>query len=271
MFEELLHRKDAPFSDKVWEKIDQAVVTTAKGVLNARRLLKIEGPYGLGLKTLAARDETSESGGGLAPRPAVPLATIEDGFKLAARDIAAFEQTGVPFDTLPASAAAVACARREDDLIFNGSKALGVDGLLTAKGTQSLKLKPWDQVGAAVEDLTAAVSKLDAAGYSGPYTLALAPPLYNRLFRRYPDSALTELEHARMLVTDGIIKAGAIQTGGVLMASGAWVGTIVLGQDLAVGFVGPSGRSYDFSVSETVALRLSLPDAVCVLQQPQSR
>jgi len=36
MSNEFLHRGDAPFSDEVWEKIDEAVVTAAKSQLSAR-------------------------------------------------------------------------------------------------------------------------------------------------------------------------------------------------------------------------------------------
>jgi len=52
----------------------------------------------------------------------------------------------------------------------------------------------------------------------------------------------------------------------VLIASGRQFATIVLGQDLAPGFVGPAGRSYEFTVSESLALRLLVPEAVCVLK-----
>lgn len=38
------------------------------------------------------------------------------------------------------------------------------------------------------DELTAAVNILDGEGYRGPYGLALAPELYNNLFRRYPGS-----------------------------------------------------------------------------------
>ena len=48
MATELLNRGDAPFSDKVWAAIDAAVVGAAKSQLGARRVLPVEGPYGLG-------------------------------------------------------------------------------------------------------------------------------------------------------------------------------------------------------------------------------
>ena len=271
MSEKFLHRGDAPFSEKVWERIDEAVTIAAKGQLSGRRLLHVEGPYGLGLKSVPTPDKvvkggTEESAKVLAGS-ITPVAAIQSGFCLSARDIAAFEEAGLPLDLRAAAAAAIACAKEEDTLIFNGSKPLGVEGILTAKGTQSLKLKPWDEVGAAAGDVIQAVTLLDNAGFHGPYTLGLAPSLYNLLFRRYPQGDKTEIEHLGVLVTDGIVKASAATSGGVLLASGTQFASLVLGQDLLTAFVGPSERDYEFVVSESIALRLMEPAAVCVLKQ----
>jgi len=271
MSEKFLHRGDAPFESKVWEKIDEAVVNAARSQLCGRRLLSVEGPYGLGLKALPGADQSVAEkpvveGVSLVASGSVPVVGIQSQFCLAARDLAAFEQTGLPLNLGAAVAAAIACARQEDALLFYGCKALGVPGLLNAPGVQSKKLKPWEEVGAAVEDLIEAVTQLDDAGFHGPYALALAPNLYNRLFRRYPQGPLTELEHLRSLVTEGLIKAPTIGSGGVLLASGRQYASIVLGQDLMTGFVGPAGPNYEFIVSESVALRLLQPAAVCVLQ-----
>jgi uncharacterized linocin/CFP29 family protein len=270
MSNKFLHRDDAPFSEKVWEKIDHAVVEAAKSQLSARRVLHVEGPYGFGLKSLPGPDQEAEEGAGegvtLGVSSATPVARIGTAFALSARDIAAFEEGGLPLDLRSAAAAGISCARQEEALVFYGAKALGVAGLLTAKGTQSLKLKPWDEVGAAVTDLIQAVTLLDEAGVHGPYALALSPTLYNLLFRRYPQGNATEIEHVRTVVTDGVVKAPGINAGGILIASGRQYASIVLGQDLMTSFVGPTGRDYEFAVSESLALRLSKPAAVCILK-----
>ena len=56
MATQLLNRDDAPFGEKVWEAIDAAVVGAAKSQLGARRILPVDGPHGLGLKSLPVRD-----------------------------------------------------------------------------------------------------------------------------------------------------------------------------------------------------------------------
>lgn len=267
---DFLNREDAPLSAKVWDAIDAAVVGAAKSQLSARRILSVEGPYGLGMKMLPGNDEGVQEKAVsekvcLAAASAVPLVAIQGGFRLAGRDVAAFETSGLPLNLGEAAAAAIACARQEDALLFNGLKSPALQGLLTAKGALHSALKPWEKVGAAAQDVIEAVGKLDAAGLHGPYALALAPERFNLLYRLYPEGRLTELEHIKAIVTDGVIKAPGL-TGGVLIATGKQFASIVLGQDLTAGFVGPQGTDYEFTLSETVALRLLQPAAVCVLK-----
>ena len=270
MSEKFLHRDDAPFGGGVWEKIDETVVSAAKSQLCGRRLLNVQGPYGLGLKTLPGGDETiDEQTAGSAKMTAscvTPLAMIQSEFTLPVRDIAAFEQSGLPLELGDAAKSAIDCAQQEDNLVFNGSKALGVKGLLNIEGSQSVKLKSWDNIGTAADDIIQAVTVLDGAGFHGPYALALAPKLYNLLFRRYPQGNATEMEHIRQIITDTIVKAPAIKTGGILLCTSGPFTNIVLGQDLMTGFTGPAGREYEFSVSESIALWLTRPEALCILK-----
>jgi hypothetical protein len=46
----------------------------------------------------------------------------------------------------------------------------------------------------------------------------------------------------------------------------AEVAAILIGQGLETAFVGPAGRDYEFVVSETLALQLKEPSAVCALK-----
>lgn len=271
MSEKYLHRDDAPFSETVWDKIDETIVGAAKSQLCGRRLLPTQGPYGLGLKNFPTGDRPVDEktvGNARMEAPCVtPLATIHTEFELPVRDVAAFEQSGLPLDLAAAVQAAMDCARQEDQLVFNGAKTLGLKGLMDIKGACSEKLKPWDSIGMAIEDIIQAVTTLDKAGFHGPYTLGLASELYNLLFRRYPQGNQTEMGHLREIVTNGIIKTPAISAGGVLLCSCAPFAGIVLGQDLMTGFVGPGGNVYEFTVSETVALNVTIPEAICILRK----
>ncbi|RPJ54353.1 MAG: bacteriocin, partial [Methanobacteriota archaeon] len=238
-----LGRSDAPIEAGTWQALDAVMSEAARSVLSGRRLLHIEGPFGLGLKAVPLQDSDEKNGLITSNFLQVPL--IQATFQLSKRDLAAYERDGLPFDLGPVAQAAIAVATREDTLIYQGAQNL--PGLLTTKGISSLKVSSWEGVGTAAEDIIKAMTVLDEAGFHGPYSLALAPGLYNQLFRRYPESALTELEHIRSIVTEGVFKAPVLESGGVLIAWGRQYASIVIGQDMTVGFIGPVGEKLEFS------------------------
>jgi len=262
MVNKYLAREEAPIGLETWKVLDGAMVEAATSVLAGRRLLHIEGPYGLGLKAVPLQDAKVEAG--LIASPIIPVSLIETTFTLGKRDLAAYERDGVLLDTTVVAKAAIECACLEDALVFKGTP--GVPGLLTIEGAKALELSPWDEVGTAAADIIKAVTTLDSAGFHGPYCLALAPERYNLLLRLYPRGPFTELEHVRTMVTDGVFKAPILESGGVLLASGRQFASIVLGQDMAVGFIGPVGEKLEFSVSENLALLIRQPRAICVLK-----
>ena len=262
MASKYLAREDAPIGPETWKVLDAAMVEAAKNLLTGRRLLHIEGPYGLGFKVVPLQDAEVESG--LIASQVMPVALIRMTFTLGTRDLAAYERGGVSLDTSGVAKAATECARLEDTLVFNGAQ--GMPGLLVVEGSNTLELSAWDEVGTAAEDIINAVTTLDGAGFHGPYCLALAPSRHNLLLRRYPTGNVSELEHVRTMVTDGVFKAPILDSGGVLLASGRQFASIVLGQDMTIGFIGPVGEQLEFSISESLALLVRQPQAVCVLR-----
>lgn len=49
------------------------------------------------------------------------------------------------------------------------------------------------------------------------------------------------------------------------MASGRQYAAIVLGQDMTLGYNGPMGENLEFFISESLALLIREPRAICVL------
>lgn len=262
MANKYLGREGAPFGEEVWAALDAAMMEAAKSQLAGRRLLPLEGPYGLGLKAIPLPEEGVVSG--MFVSKTLPLVFLVEEFEIPLRDIAAYERDGLALNLQPVVQAAIALARREDELLFYG--AAGFPGLLNAPDVQKAKLSDWSEVGAAMDDLIKAVTALDRAGFHGPYALGLAPARYNLLFRRYPQGPMTELEHVQTLITGGLVKVPALKDGGVLLAVGRQFASIVLGQDMHVGFVGPDEEGLEFTLSESIALYLKVPASVCVLE-----
>jgi uncharacterized linocin/CFP29 family protein len=263
MANKYLAREDAPLGAEIWEALDAAMKQAAESQLVGRRLLDVEGPFGLGLKAVSLEDKGTKPG--LITSQVLPVVFMQKAFALGTRDLADYEREGVALDTCPVSEAARACARMEDDLIFHGTE--NVPGLLTVGDSNSMNLLSWDEVGAAAKGIIEAITRLDDAGFHGPYSLALAPERYNLLFRLYPQGKQNELEHIKTMVTDGVFKTPILKKGGVLLASTAQCASIVLGQDMSIGYVGPAGAKQEFTVSESLMVRIRQPRAICVLKE----
>jgi uncharacterized linocin/CFP29 family protein len=157
--------------------------------------------------------------------------------------------------------AAQAVAQREEEFVYHGQREFHLPGLLTAEGRNTLQGGDWGDVDQVLADVIAAVNILDGKGYRGPYGLALAPALYNNLFRRYAGSDLLQIEHLKRLCTRGIAKAAI--GGGVLVAPD--VGPLILGQDLQASYLGPDAAHYNFTLSESLVLRIEAPEAICTI------
>lgn len=257
-----LGRDDAPLGAETWNLLDNLMVGVAKSSLSGRKILPLEGPFGFGLKGVPLNDTQGKDG--VAKSGFIPVQALSVPFTLGKRDLAAFERDHLPVSLNDVALAVMNIAAKEDSIIFSGSQ--GAPGLLTASGSSSLTLSKWDKVGTAADQVIEGVTRLDEAGFHGPYTMALSPAQYNLLLRRYPQGEGTELEHIGSIVTGGIVKAPSLKKGGVLLAADRAVATIVLGQDLKIGFSGPTDECLNFYVSESLALIVNIPQAICVLK-----
>jgi uncharacterized linocin/CFP29 family protein len=256
-----LGREDAPINAETWKLLDTTMIEAAKSQLSGRRIISIDGPFGFGLKAIPLSDyETTD---GISSSPFIPVNLITTSFFLNKRDLAASERDRLALDAAPVANAAMACAAKEDGIIFNGFQ--DAPGLLCAEGAGSLALTKWDKVGTAADQIIDAVTRLDNAGFHGPFCMALAPAQYNLLLRRYPQGDGTELDHIRTILAGDIVKAPVLKKGGVLLASGRQYCSLVIGQDMSIGYNGPSGDSLAFSISESLALLIRAPEAICVL------
>src|ERR1043166_8099970 len=253
-------------SSDLLNEVERAAVSGARDILSGRRILDVEGPYGLGLTTLEVGNDDlcRQPGPGEASAvvsQALSIPMIYRRFSVSKRRISAYEETRQPLNLKIAEDAAQAVAAREEEFVYYGQPAFHLPGLLTAVRRNNISGRNWNNIDEVLDDVIEAVNILDGKGYRGPYGLALAPVLYNNLFRRYPGTDLLQIEHLKRLCTRGIVKA-AIE-GGVVVATD--VGSIVLGQDMQVSYLGPDAAHENFTVNESMVLKVDAPDAICTI------
>ncbi len=266
-----LNRGQSHLPDAIWREIDKNAAEAARDRLTGRRFLELQGPFGVGLTSIEAgnddycRQPSADEAGAVMGR-AISVPMLRRAFRLSVRRIAGYLENGQPLDLTPAQDAAEAVANREEEFVYRGQPDFQLPGLLTHEGRQQLEGGDWAAVEQALGDVLAAVTQLDDAGYRGPYALALAPPLYNGLFRLYPGTDVSQIQHLRHLCTRGIYKAPI--EGGVLVDPR--VGSLVLGQDLQAGYIGQDGVHYQLYLTESIVLRIDEPRAICTISVASS-
>jgi uncharacterized linocin/CFP29 family protein len=275
---EYLQRDQSPLGIDQWAAIDQAVVRTAQSMLVGRRFISLVGPFGPGVEALPS--DTIGGAGigqidllgndegqaiGIQGRRFLPLPLLYKDFWIHWRDLEASRQLGVPLGLGNAAAAAAATAQAEDRLVFDGEPALGLPGLRTVDGRQSLPMSDWDTGGRAFADVVEGVRMLTQAGFTGPYALAVSPRLYADLNRIFDDSGVLELEQVEKLARRGVYPTAVLpEPTALLVDSGAQNMDLALGLDLSVAYVESSNLNHRLRVLESLVLRIRRPGAVCV-------
>jgi uncharacterized linocin/CFP29 family protein len=279
-----LQRDLAPVTAEQWRAIDQAVVGTARGALVGRRIVSVVGPLGGGIEVLpndlvggAGAGQIDLVGGsegdaiGLEARRFLPLPLIYKDFWLHWRDLESSRQLGTPLDTGKAAAAAAATAQAEDRLVFLGDDSLGLPGLLTVEGRQTLSMGDWAVTGRAFADVVAGVQALVDAGFTGPYALAVSPRLYAQLNRVFHDTGVLELEQVEKLARRGVYPTAILPEPAALLAdTGAQNVDLAVGLDLSAAYVESNNLNHRFRVLESLVLRIRRPGAIVTFQPAES-
>lgn len=254
-------------TDGLLERILEAACARARAALTARRFLDFEGPLGEGIESLQVGPvhdrKLGDTGAKISSRSAVPIPTLYSTFELPRRELEGAVHPGLPLDTSPAEDAAEEVALAEEHLVYHGVRELHVEGILNHPEAQRAPLSDWTTPGGAIGDVIEAANRLDAARVNGPFSLVLAPSLYNQLFRKYEESDVLALDHLRRLAAGGIYKSHVLDGVGALVSPD--VGPIVSAQDLTVSFLEVRASTLRFVVSSSVIVRLDQPSAACVL------
>jgi uncharacterized linocin/CFP29 family protein len=272
--------QDCPLTQDELDRLQNVVVQVARRRLVGRRFIDVYGPLGPGVQTVKYETYTNATPGALdflgeSPSGAIaveaskyaPIPIIYKDFQVHWRDLEASRRFGIPLDTSAAAGAAAFCAAREDMLIFHGEKNLGIDGLLTVEGANSIKMGAWDETGKGFADVVQATRVLHEAGHYGPYAMVLSPGRFAALHRVFEQTGVLEVRTVRDLATDGIFQTDLMTDDRcVIVATGQAHFDLALSLDLRLAYVGEENLNLMFRVLECALLRIKHPDAICVLE-----
>lgn len=268
-----LTRNDAPISEELWAQIDKTVTESASNVLTGRKFIPLFGPLGIGVNTVTIDDadtlEETTTDGILTTtgRKFVELPALYTDFTLYGRDIENSLHLSYPIDLTKASNAAQQAAIREDTLIFFGNASLGIDGLLTAAGSNTQKKSDWKTGENAFTDISAAITTLIEKGIYGNYSLVLSSDLYLQLHRLQPGTGLLELDRIKSLLHKRVYPTPILgHNRAILVTSDSSNLDLAIGQDLKTAYLEEVDLNHRFRILETIRLRIKRPQSIVVFE-----
>ena len=275
-----LQRDQAPLGVDQWAAFDQTATRTAQSMLVARRFINLVGPFGPGIEALPNDTLSGATAGqvdllgnheqdaiGIDRRRFLPLPLLYKDFWVHWRDLESSRQLGVPLEVGKVAAAAAATAQAEDRLVFDGEISLGLPGLRSAEGRQTLPMSDWGSMGRAFADVVEGMRALTQGGFTGPYALAVSPRLYADLNRIFDDTGVLELEQVEKLARRGVYPTAVLpEPSALLVDSGAQNLDLAIGVDLTVAYLESSNLNHRFRVLESLVLRIRRAAAICTFE-----
>jgi uncharacterized linocin/CFP29 family protein len=277
---DFIQRDQAPLTSGQWTTLDEVVVGAARSILVGRRVIPVVGPFGAGIQALPS-DTLSGTGAGqidllgneegdaigLEARRYLPVPLLYKDFWLYWRDLEASNQLGLPLDTSRAAAAAGAVARAEDTLVLDGHPGLGLPGLRTVEGHQSVDLGDWGVEGQGFAAVVNAARQLSDRDFPGPYALIVSTGLYAQLNRLFGNTGVLEIDQVAKLARRGVYATSVLpEPAALLVDSGAQHMDLAISIDLVTAYVESVNLNHHFRVVESLLLRIHRPDAICTFE-----
>lgn len=279
------HQKlaDLPLTEEQAQQMLSAAVKEVRRTVMARRLMPLFGPLGAGvesvsMETISQEDASAEVHLEGLPDPSpismhaqeeyVRIPIIYKDFILHWRDVKFSNDLGSPLDMSNAVRAAHQVGHAEDNLLFNGCKDLGINGLLTCSDSHTLKSEDWSKDGACVKSIYSAMDKLLESNHHFPYALIVSVDMYRMLLKPVQDRPVLELEQVSKVLSDGVFWSSQIPAGtAALVSTGAQNFDIAVAEDLQIAYLGPREMNYHFRVYQSLVPRIKRPTAVCLIKQ----
>lgn len=273
-----LMREDAPLSEKQWNELDNVVVDVAKNKLIGRKVVHTYGPLGGGVQSIEI-DKIDLKGEGqlskfsgeederieVSERRFIPIPLIYKDFMITWRDLENLSLLNRPFDYSLVAAATSALAKKEDNIIFNGTKES--QGIMNAKGRLSIKYNDWNEGENPYKDVAKAIEQLIEADSYGPYAFVASTDLYMKMQRIQKEAGVTVLSRVKELVEGRVYQSPLIEDSkAVVMSLGPQNMDLVIGEDIVTAYMGDENLNHLFRVMESIALRIKRPESICTIE-----
>ncbi len=267
-----LWRDLAPVPAQAWTEIDEEATRTLKVSLAGRKIADFTGPLGWEASSVGlGRAEELKQGPGQGVRASLrqvqPLVELRVPFTLSRRELDAVARGAKDADLAPVTTAAQAIATAEDNAIFHGYAAAGIEGICEAAGGSALSISAnYENYPASVAE---ALSKLRAAGVDGPYAIALGPRCFVGLTETTKEG-FPIMQHVQRLLDGPVIWAPAVDGAAVVSLRGGDF-ELIVGRDFSIGYLDHSATEIELYIEESFTSRVLAPEAAVPLVYGQKK
>lgn len=261
-----LRRELSPLTPRAVQLIESEAKQSLATYLAARKLVEFSGPHGWEFSAVPIGrvvDVTLEADPALQAkvRKVQALAEVRVQFDLPMSELDDIERGADPdLDSVVDAARRLALA--EDRTVFYGSKALQVEGIVSASTQKPIALS--NDFEAFPGYVSEAIEQLRISGVSGPYAIALDADSYTALAKTTGSGGYPVLQHVRRFADGPIVWAPALQGALVLSLRGGDF-ELVVGQDVAVGYLDHDRQKVSLYLEESFTFRLYSPEAAVPL------
>jgi len=188
----------------------------------------------------------------------LPLRELAVKFRLSQQAIDYARAAKQPLEIADALRAAVELGFSEDRVVL--------EALANLKEAVKLPATGWDEPGAALSEIAAAVAGLVKAQATPPFVAFVSPSRYAKLLAVHERTGVMELTRVKALAE--VVSTPSLPDDTVLVVSATpTVLDLVLGADTEVAYLGPEDGYHAFRAWETLAVRVRYERGVAVLKQ----
>ncbi|MFJ2190063.1 family 1 encapsulin nanocompartment shell protein [Kitasatospora sp. NPDC087861] len=261
-----LHRDLAPISAAAWAEIEEEARQTFKLHIAGRRVVDLHGPEDATLAAVGTGHltgiEPPADGVRARARAAQPVVELRVPFTVRRDAVDDVERGSRDSDWQPVKDAARTIALAEDRAVFEGYRAAAIEGIRAGSTNPPVQLP--EDVREYPEAVSRALTALRLAGVGGPYSLLLGADAFTAV-NETSDHGYPVHNHLARLLDGDIIWAPAIEGAFLLSARGGDF-ELVLGRDLAIGYLSHDAETVQLYLQESLTFRVYTGEAAVALQ-----
>lgn len=258
---DIFKRNLAPISDQAWDEIDERAEQVINTQLTTRKSLKINGPFGLSYTSVPTGRldllDNKSSNVKLGMYNNKSLLETRISFELSKWELDNLLRGAKDIELGGLEEAAKEIARFEDDVIYNGNKDAGIEGLMEEAGIQKeIKLDSQE----ILTGVSEALIDLRNAFVQGPFNFVVSKKLYKALNKVHGSKLLRTIIEEML---EGQVIVSEMIDGGLLVPVAHDDIEFTIGQEYTIGYESHTDDLVKLFIMNSFTLRV-LDDQILV-------